>query len=82
MVFPFFAASLKPLKSTSTAKHSPAIFNKKKDIKRCKMSEQQRQALCPRLVDYMAIVGVRTAPPMPKGVGASKCPPVQVGIYK
>lgn len=42
------------------------------------MSEQQRQSLCPRLVDYMAIVGVKTAPPMPKGMSGNKPPPVQV----
>ncbi|XP_033150266.1 MAP kinase-activating death domain protein [Drosophila busckii] len=42
------------------------------------MSDQQRASLCPRLVDYMAIVGAHTTPPMPKGMPASKAPPVQV----
>ncbi|XP_064556213.1 MAP kinase-activating death domain protein isoform X4 [Drosophila montana] len=42
------------------------------------MSDQQRASLCPRLVDYMAIVGAHTTPPMPKGMQGSKAPPVQV----
>ncbi|XP_062140917.1 MAP kinase-activating death domain protein isoform X10 [Drosophila sulfurigaster albostrigata] len=42
------------------------------------MSDQQRASLCPRLVDYMAIVGAHTTPPMPKGNQGSKAPPVQV----
>ncbi|XP_034123415.1 MAP kinase-activating death domain protein isoform X13 [Drosophila guanche] len=42
------------------------------------MSDQQRASLCPRLVDYMAIVGAHTTPPMPKGLQGFKAPPVQV----
>ncbi|XP_034489531.1 MAP kinase-activating death domain protein [Drosophila innubila] len=42
------------------------------------MSDQQRASLCPRLVDYMAIVGAHTTPPMPKGMQGNKAPPVQV----
>ncbi|KAH8273465.1 hypothetical protein KR018_002462 [Drosophila ironensis] len=42
------------------------------------MSDQQRASLCPRLVDYMAIVGAHTTPPMPKGLQGLKAPPVQV----
>lgn len=42
------------------------------------MAEQQKLSLCPRLVDYMAIVGARTTPPMPKGLAGNKTPPVQV----
>lgn len=42
------------------------------------MSDQQRASLCPRLVDYMAIVGAHTTPPMPKGMQSGKAPPVQV----
>ncbi|XP_046867476.1 MAP kinase-activating death domain protein isoform X2 [Drosophila willistoni] len=42
------------------------------------MTDQQRASLCPRLVDYMAIVGAHTTPPMPKGMQGSKGPPVQV----
>lgn len=44
------------------------------------MAEQQKLSLCPRLVDYMAIVGARTTPPMPKGLAGNKTPPVQVKI--
>ncbi|XP_037938149.1 MAP kinase-activating death domain protein isoform X8 [Teleopsis dalmanni] len=42
------------------------------------MSDQQKQSLCPRLVDYMAIVGARTTPPIPKGMQNNKTPPVQI----
>ncbi|XP_039226067.1 MAP kinase-activating death domain protein isoform X9 [Drosophila yakuba] len=42
------------------------------------MSDQQKASLCPRLVDYMAIVGAHTTPPMPKGLQGLKAPPVQV----
>ncbi|XP_028899784.2 MAP kinase-activating death domain protein isoform X6 [Zeugodacus cucurbitae] len=42
------------------------------------MAEQQKLSLCPRLVDYMAIVGARTTPPMPKGLTGNKTPPVQI----
>ncbi|XP_030382359.1 MAP kinase-activating death domain protein [Scaptodrosophila lebanonensis] len=42
------------------------------------MSDQQKLSLCPRLVDYMAIVGAHTTPAMPKGMQGSKAPPVQV----
>ncbi|XP_012156976.1 MAP kinase-activating death domain protein isoform X7 [Ceratitis capitata] len=42
------------------------------------MAEQQKLSLCPRLVDYMAIVGARTTPPIPKGLPGNKTPPVQI----
>ncbi|XP_017488133.1 PREDICTED: MAP kinase-activating death domain protein isoform X4 [Rhagoletis zephyria] len=42
------------------------------------MAEQQKLSLCPRLVDYMAIVGARSTPPMPKGLSGNKTPPVQI----
>nr|XP_036227116.1 MAP kinase-activating death domain protein isoform X20 [Bactrocera oleae] len=42
------------------------------------MAEHQKLSLCPRLVDYMAIVGARTTPPMPKGLAGNKTPPVQI----
>lgn len=40
------------------------------------MAEQQRQSLCPRLIDYLAIVGSRS--PNIKCTGNSQSPPVQV----
>lgn len=40
------------------------------------MSEQQRQSLCPRLIDYLAIVGSRSA--NIKHTGNGQNPPVQV----
>lgn len=47
------------------------------------MAEKQRQSLCPRLIDYLAIVGSRS--PNVKCAGNSQSPPVQVicldGIY-
>lgn len=58
------------------------------------MAEQQRQSLCPRLIDYLAIVGARaTLVPRPTttsgggggggGSGASNNapPPVQVSVH-
>lgn len=42
------------------------------------MAEQQKLSLCPRLVDYLAIVGARTTPPIHKGLPGNKTPPVQV----
>lgn len=44
------------------------------------MAEQQKLSLCPRLVDYLAIVGARTTPPVHKGLPGNKTPPVQVSI--
>lgn len=44
------------------------------------MAEQQRQSLCPRLIDYLAIVGSRS--PNIKCAGNSQSPPVQVISYK
>lgn len=40
------------------------------------MAEQQRQSLCPRLIDYLAIVGSRSA--NIKNPGNGQNPPVQV----
>lgn len=40
------------------------------------MAEQQRQSLCPRLIDYLAIVGSRSANLKHPGNGQN--PPVQV----
>ncbi|XP_067637993.1 MAP kinase-activating death domain protein isoform X3 [Eurosta solidaginis] len=42
------------------------------------MAEQQKLSLCPRLVDYMAIVGARTIPQLPKGIPGNKTPAVQI----
>uniref|UniRef100_A0A1I8P2U7 MAP kinase-activating death domain protein n=1 Tax=Stomoxys calcitrans TaxID=35570 RepID=A0A1I8P2U7_STOCA len=42
------------------------------------MAEQQKLSLCPRLVDYLAIVGARTTPPIHKGLPGNKTPPVQI----
>ncbi|KAL9883197.1 rab3 GDP-GTP exchange factor isoform 1-T1 [Glossina fuscipes fuscipes] len=42
------------------------------------MAEQQKLSLCPRLVDYLAIVGTRNAPCLPKGLTGNKTPPVQI----
>lgn len=42
------------------------------------MAEQQKLSLCPRLVDYLAIVGARTTPAVHKGLPGNKTPPVQV----
>lgn len=44
------------------------------------MAEQQKLSLCPRLVDYLAIVGARTTPPVHKGLQGNKTPPVQVNM--
>lgn len=43
------------------------------------MAEQQRQSLCPRLIDYLAIVGARSANITRAGVGQN--PPVQVSQH-
>lgn len=42
------------------------------------MAEQQRQSLCPRLIDYLAIVGSRATNLKPTGNGQN--PPVQVSF--
>lgn len=44
------------------------------------MAEQQRQSLCPRLIDYLAIVGSRPANITRPGGGQN--PPVQVNKTK
>lgn len=41
------------------------------------MAEQQKQALCPRLIDYLAIVGAKTNM-VPRAGGPNSQPPVQV----
>lgn len=48
------------------------------------MAEQQRQSLCPRLIDYLAIVGARSNTlPRPSSSSnnapSNAPPPVQVG---
>lgn len=43
------------------------------------MAEQQRQSLCPRLIDYLAIVGSRSTNIKHPGNGQN--PPVQVNKY-
>lgn len=43
------------------------------------MAEQQRQSLCPRLIDYLAIVGSRSA--SVKHGSSGQNPPVQVSVY-
>lgn len=43
------------------------------------MAEQQRQSLCPRLIDYLAIVGSRSTNIKHPGNGQN--PPVQVIIF-
>lgn len=43
------------------------------------MAEQQRQSLCPRLIDYLAIVGSRSA--NIKNPGNGQNPPVQVSLF-
>lgn len=43
------------------------------------MAEQQRQSLCPRLIDYLAIVGSRSASAKHGSNGQN--PPVQVSDY-
>jgi hypothetical protein len=43
------------------------------------MSEQQKQSLCPRLIDYLAIVGVRgSSAHRASGTNNNSQPPVQV----
>lgn len=44
------------------------------------MAEKQRKSLCPRLIDYLAIVGSRS--PNVKCSGNSQSPPVQVVCLK
>lgn len=44
------------------------------------MAEQQRQSLCPRLIDYLAIVGSRSTNIKHQGNGQN--PPVQVYIMQ
>lgn len=44
------------------------------------MAEQQRQSLCPRLIDYLAIVGSRSSNMKHPGNGQN--PPVQVSQSK
>lgn len=41
------------------------------------MAEKQRQSLCPRLIDYLAIVGARASVPPKPGGGSN---PVQVSL--
>lgn len=43
------------------------------------MAEQQRQSLCPRLIDYLAIVGARVNSVPRAGVGNT--PPVVVSFF-
>lgn len=43
------------------------------------MAEQQKQSLCPRLIDYLAIVGARSST-VQRGGGGSNQPPVQVSL--
>lgn len=43
------------------------------------MAEQQRQSLCPRLIDYLTIVGARSHTVGRTGVGPN--PAIQVSIY-
>lgn len=42
------------------------------------MAEQQRQSLCPRLIDYLAIIGARTSQPPSAKLPPGQVPPVQV----
>lgn len=46
------------------------------------MAEQQRQSLCPRLIDYLAIVGARTTNTTRSGAGQQQHQqnPVQVSL--
>lgn len=47
-------------------------------IKHCQMAEKQRQSLCPRLIDYLAIVGSRSSNITRPGTGHTHNPAVQV----
>lgn len=42
------------------------------------MSEQQKQSLCPRLIDYLAIVGARSGSVQKASGSNNNQPPVQV----
>lgn len=42
------------------------------------MAEQQKQSLCPRLIDYLAIVGARNTPAHRASGTNNNQPPVQV----
>lgn len=42
------------------------------------MAEQQKQSLCPRLIDYLAIVGARNTPTHRASGTNNNQPPVQV----
>lgn len=42
------------------------------------MGEQQKQSLCPRLIDYLAIVGARANTIPRTSGGPNSQPPVQV----
>lgn len=42
------------------------------------MSEQQKQSLCPRLIDYLAIVGARSGTVQRTSGSNNNQPPVQV----
>jgi len=42
------------------------------------MAEQQKQSLCPRLIDYLAIVGARNMPTHRASGTNNNQPPVQV----
>lgn len=43
------------------------------------MAEQQKQSLCPRLIDYLAIVGAKNSPVRTSGTNNNQ-PPVQVSF--
>lgn len=45
------------------------------------MSDQQKQSLCPRLIDYLAIVGAKNTPVQRGGSGTNNQSPVQVCLY-
>lgn len=42
------------------------------------MAEQQKQSLCPRLIDYLAIVGARSGTVQRTAGSNNNQPPVQV----
>jgi hypothetical protein len=44
------------------------------------MAEQQKQSLCPRLIDYLAIVGARNMPTHRASGTNNNQPPVQVRV--
>ena len=45
------------------------------------MAEQQKQSLCPRLIDYLAIVGARNMPTHRASGTNNNQPPVQVSKF-